>query len=108
MSFRAGEKSRFANARFLAKAARNDKQTKALKKMSFTITDLSDLKRLLLDHPEWRTELRELFLRDDPVIGTHGDGWERALDAALAQNENNATSLENPVNPVNPVKKTDL
>lgn len=33
--------------------------------MAFTVTDLMDLKRLLVEHPEWRTELRQLVLTEE-------------------------------------------
>jgi hypothetical protein len=35
--------------------------------MSFTINDIMDLKRVLIEHPEWRAELRELILTDELV-----------------------------------------
>ena len=33
--------------------------------MSFTVSDFNDLKRLLLEHPEWRAELRQLLFAED-------------------------------------------
>jgi hypothetical protein len=35
--------------------------------MAFTISDLEDLKRLLVEHPEWRAELRPLILGEELV-----------------------------------------
>jgi len=33
--------------------------------MAFTVSDFSDLARLLEEHPEWRSELRRLLLSDE-------------------------------------------
>jgi len=33
--------------------------------MAFTVTDLMDFKRLVVEHPEWRTELRQLVLTEE-------------------------------------------
>jgi hypothetical protein len=33
--------------------------------MTFTVNDLMDLKRLLLEHPEWQMELRQLMLTEE-------------------------------------------
>ncbi len=33
--------------------------------MAFTVTDLMDFKRLVMEHPEWRTELRQLVLTEE-------------------------------------------
>ena len=32
--------------------------------MAFTIADLSDLKQLLTEHPDWRAEIRRLILSE--------------------------------------------
>ena len=50
--------------------------------MSFTITDLDDLKQLLRGHPEWRAELRELILTDELVALPRAFAEARASDEA--------------------------
>ncbi|MBI4675841.1 MAG: hypothetical protein HY741_29730 [Chloroflexi bacterium] len=61
--------------------------------MSFTISDISDLKRLLIEHPEWRAELRALILTDELVALPRAFAEARAsyearferIERALAQ-----------------------
>jgi hypothetical protein len=66
--------------------------------MAFTVNDFGDLKQLLVEHPEWRVELRRLLGNDDsralPAILREVAEVQRELAESQRRSEQRLVKLE--------------
>ncbi|MCI0529347.1 MAG: hypothetical protein L0Y56_18060 [Nitrospira sp.] len=66
--------------------------------MAFTVSDYTDLVRLLAEHPEWRSELRRVILSEDlltmPEAQRRTEGHLEALAEAQRRSEERLASVE--------------